>query len=264
MIDQHCNRLAMLGYRPTSVQSRREVLRNFSRYMKPAALTDATQDDIEAFLARPLAAQTRRAYRGHLLRFYAWLEDEGRMSSNPAAKIPSIRTRRGLPRPIKEADLARAFAHAEPVMRAWLALMALAGLRACEVARLRPEDILTDELLYLRECKGGGAATVPAHPYIIACLTALPVRPDGLWWTESPKWVRICIAKHFRSLGIEATGHRLRHYAGTTWYRESGHDLLITAELMRHASVMSTQIYTQFDVSRTAEVARGVALPSAS
>jgi site-specific recombinase XerC len=57
-----------------------------------------------------------------------------------------------------------------------------------------------------------------------------------------------------QACGINATAHQLRHYAGSSWYKASQHDLLTTARLLRHADVSSTQIYAQLDPTRPAEV----------
>jgi len=256
----------MIGYRPMTIHARTQVLRNFARWMQPQGLMDATRADVEAFLARPLAAQSRRAYRGHILGYYAWLVDEGHLTENPAARVPTIRVKRGTPRPIATGDLVRAIDTADPVTHAQLLLMALAGLRACEVARLRPQDIIegAEPILYLRERKGGHAGSVPAHPLILEALRALPIQPSGLWWSPSSRCVQRRVSDHLRAVGAPGGGHQLRHFAGTTWYRESGHDLLVTALLLGHKSVVSAQIYTELDPSRPAEVVRRVALPSAS
>lgn len=138
----------------------------------------------------------------------------------------------------------------------WLLLMAMQGLRCIEVAALRPQDVTvtdTGGVLFLRECKGGGTASMPAHASIIAALALLPQR-DGLWWECSRQHVSRQVSVYLRSLGIDATGHRLRHYAGTSWLRASGHDLLTTARLLRHESVKTTQIYAELDPRRPAEV----------
>jgi integrase len=42
--------------------------------------------------------------------------------------------------------------------------------------------------------------------------------------------------------------------AATSWYKWSGHDLLMTQALMRHATVSSTQIYAATDPTRPREV----------
>ena len=47
--------------------------------------------------------------------------------------------------------------------------------------------------------------------------------------------------------GYGDTLHQARHWFGTEAYRSSGRDLRTTQELLRHRSVVSTQIYTALD-----------------
>jgi integrase len=266
VIQQYRNQLVLAGYRPMTVRYRIRCVRDFAAHLAPRTLQEAHRADVEAFLARPLAAESRRCYRSHLRAFYAWALEEGHVSEDPTVKVAPIRVKRGAPRPIGADDLAEALQRAPARMRAWLLLMALGGLRACEVARLRPTDLLISDgvaLLWLRETKGGGTATVPAHPAIVEALAALPVI-DGRWWKACPQYVSQTVSTFLRACGIDATGHQLRHFAGTAWYRASQHDLLVTARLLRHVNAATTQTYAQFDPTRPAEVVRLVPMPGAA
>lgn len=263
LIDSHLNRLRLAGFRPKTVKDRGQVLEAFARGLGPhRALNEATRLDVEAYLSRPLAQETRRAYRSHLRSFYAWCVEEGLMTEDPTARIPAVRVKRGTPRPVLDADLTRALDLADRRMRAWLLCMALAGLRCMEVAALKPADLLdtaSGPLLYLTDTKGGGTATVPAHPAVVEALAVVPIR-NGLWWSVTPATLSAQVNRHLRASGVAATAHQLRHWAGTNWFRASGHDLLTTATLMRHASVDTTTIYAQLDPTRPGEVARAVRL----
>ncbi len=180
-------------------------------------------------------------------------------------KVPPIRVPRATPRPISDSDLALALSRADARMTSWLLLMALAGLRCLEVAALCPVDLVEvgdGWLLHLRETKGGGTATMPAHPAVVAALAVLPVR-NGRWWTCTRGTVSTQTAVFLRSLGVDCTAHQLRHFAGTAWYRTSGHDLLTTARLLRHANVATSQRYAQLDPVRPMEVVRSVTVPGA-
>lgn len=117
----------------------------------------------------------------------------------------------------------------------------------------------TGWLLFLRETKGGGQATVPAHPALVESLARLP-QQGGTWWTARPAYVSRQVSVHLRACGVDATAHQLRHFAGTTWYRVSGHDLITTARLLRHASVQTTQVYSHLDPVRPAEVVASVSI----
>jgi integrase/recombinase XerD len=263
LITAHINHLVIAGYRPRTVQERRSVLHAFTQHAAPATLDTATRLHVESFLARPLAAESRRTYRSHLRAFYKWATDEGYIATDPTAKVPPVRVPRGTPRPISEDELHAALDRANARTRCWLLLMALGGLRCLEVAGLRPADVLHSEhgaLLYLRETKGGGSATVPAHPEILTALAVLPVSGDGLWWDCGPRHVSVLVGKHLRGSGVDATAHQLRHLAGTMWIRASGHDLLTTSRLLRHATVQSTQVYAALDVGRPAAVINAVQL----
>lgn len=256
LINAYASRLRLGGYRPSSVEARVSCLHSFERFLAPRSLVDAGRLEVEAFLGRPLAAESRRAYRGHLKGFYAFLVDEGYVATDPTFKLPPVRVPRGQPRPISPDDLRKALGNADARMRAWLLLMSLGGLRCIEVAAVRPQDLtITDggPMLFLPECKGGGTATMPAHQAITSALLCLPVR-NGRWWSVSPKRVSSLVSAYFHDIGVNATAHQLRHYAGTEWYRASGHDLLTTSQLLRHATVATTQIYAALDPTRPAQV----------
>lgn len=264
MLQSYGARLALAGLRPSTVSARLTCLRAFERTLVPRTVCEATRWDVEAYLARSLSPESRRAYRSHLRMFYAWALDEGLVEADPTAKLPPIRVPRGTPRPISEPDLTHALALADPRMRAWLLLMALGGLRCIEVAAFRPEDIIESEagaLLYLRECKGGGTGMMPCHPDILEALVVLPI-VSGMWWSCSRQRISAEVGRFLRSIGLEATAHQLRHYAGTSWFRASEHDLLATSVLMRHASVRTTQVYAALDPTRPAEIVRRVHLAS--
>lgn len=264
LIARYINQLILAGYRPRTVTDRRRCILAFASEVAPHQVSNATRTDIEAFLARPLAPESRRAYRSHLRAFFSWACEEGLIGDDPTAKVPPIRVPRGQPRPISTDHLATALDLATGRMRAWLLLMSLSGLRCIEVSGLRPRDLTVTEagtLLFLRECKGGGSATVPAHDAVLEALKQLPIR-NGLWWECSPKTISRYVREYLTDLGIPATAHQLRHFAGTAWYRASGHDLLTTSRLLRHANVDTSTVYAQLDPTRPAEVVSLVTVPS--
>lgn len=262
LIDAHAAHLRLAAYRPSTVHARVAVLRAFTKQLAAhqRTLTTADRFDVQGYLGRDLAPESRRAYLGHLRGWYRWAIDEALVTEDPTVKLPAVRVPRGVPRPVSDSDLRKAVEQADPRMKAWLLLMALAGLRCLEVAALRPEDVSVTEdgpLLYLRETKGGGTGVVPAHPAIMHALLALPIR-DRLWWDCSARHVSILVGGHLRACGINATAHALRHSAGTEFYKASGYDLLTTAKLLRHASVQSSQVYAEVEQARPAEVIRAM------
>lgn len=259
----YANQLVLSNYRPATIRTHRAVLHNLDTYLRMRDLAAATRQDLIGFLARPLAPGSRRVYRSVVRLFYSWATEEGLVTTNPAEKLPSIRVNKGVPRPIDDVDLRHALSRADARTRAWLLLMALGGLRCLEVSGLAPTDLIRNDsgwLLFLRETKGGGAGTVPAHEHVVMALAQLPVT-GGLWWSCSPKQVSRYTNEFLRSVGVNATAHQLRHSAATLWLRESGHDLLTTSHLMRHKSVETTQGYAALDPTRPAAVVGAVQSP---
>ena len=260
LVNAYANHLTLAGYRPTTISSRRKVLTAYENSLQGTPLHSATRLHVEAFLARDLAPESRRAYRSHLRAFYAWAVDEGYAQADPTEKVPPIRVTRGLPRPMTDRDFRRALDTATPRMRAWLLLMALAGLRCMEVSALRPEDIQMGNggaVLFLRECKGGGQAVVPVPPGD----QPSPVAPAGpqrrALVDDQPRAAQPDREHAPTSERDRLDEPRLRHRAATCWFEESGHDLLLTSELMRHASVQTTQIYTKLDAEQDARRSAG-------
>jgi integrase/recombinase XerC len=257
LLDSYRARLVLSGVTPATLNTKMTTLHAFARTMAPRGLEDATRADCETFLtSRPLAPESRRAYRSTLRGLYTWAWEEGLVAEDVTARIPAVRVPRRAPRPMSQTDLDRALAGAGGRMKAWLMLMALGGLRCIEVSGLRPQDLQHTPdgvLLFLRLCKGGGSATVPAHPLILEALAALPIR-DGLWWSCNRVTISAQVNDHLRACGVDSTAHSLRHWAATSWYKWSGHDLLTTQALMRHATVSSTQIYAATDPTRPRQV----------
>lgn len=187
--------------------------------------------------------------------FYRWAYKQGLVAESPADDVPTVRAPRLLPRPLTAEQVARAIDLAPTPLRAWVLLMAGAGLRCIEVAALEPRDVFLEPTptLMLRVTKGGEQQTVPLHPLILAELRALPVR-NGLWWNVDRQKVSYMVGTYLRSVGIQASAHNLRHTAITEWYQASQHDLITTQRLARHAALSSTQIYADVAPVRPAEV----------
>jgi integrase/recombinase XerC len=95
--------------------------------------------------------------------------------------------------------------------------------------------------------------------------------PKNGWWFPSyacsgehirGQSVTQMISNVFRRAGVKPGAHRLRHWYATKLL-EAGADLRTVQELMRHASVQSTQIYTQVTDQRRREAIDRLGLPAA-
>lgn len=191
---------------------------------------------------------TRHTYATSARAWFAWLVARGYRDDNPAEEIPKPRAPRGVPRPVSSQALADALEVAPRKARAYISLAAYAGLRVHEIAKVRGEDF-TDGWLFVTG-KGDKPAALPVHPVLEQLRRGWP---EQGWWFPSfkvdgpvkPETVSSSIVATFEKAGHSGiTAHQLRHWYGT-WLQRTTKDIRVTQELMRHASLASTQIYTE-------------------
>ncbi len=224
-------------------------LRSYSRAADPFT---ATAEDIEAWLdSCRLGSWSRRYYISSVTGLHRWMSAHGLRIDDPTVRVAHPKTHRRLPRPIPTGDLARAMAPADARMRLWLCLAAYGGLRCCEIAGLRAEDLTLDSdppVITLRVTKGKKPRVVPISDAVSSALKAYGPPPRGwLFWTEDgtpmePREVSKEINTYLAAQGIEATAHQLRHFFGTELYR-STRDLRLVGDLMGHADISTTAGY---------------------
>jgi integrase/recombinase XerC len=256
--------MAALGRRPRTIDARRTLLSRVEGATSKS-LAQLERDDIEDYLETLRAPATKRVYLAHLRAFYRWALDEYLVERDPTRRVVAPTLKKAVPRPISEADLARALVTAPPLVRAWMMLAAFAGLRACEIALVNGEHVVRGESPYLilPETKGGGAATVPLAEVLLEELARWPAQ-GPLWQASGPMHYQVVsrkVNKHLASLGIRAGLHSLRHRFGTMAYRTSGHDIRQTQELLRHASPATTAVYTQLDPRGGVSVVNAIPVP---
>lgn len=255
---------------------------HFAREVTLATLFDLKPGDFRAWLAmrgnrgyaRTSTARALSAVRA----FYRHLEREG-IGHNAA--IGAVRTPR-LPRAVPKAltmteadDLLTAAAQpARADGPAWIDARDLAvllllygcGLRISEALSLDRRDVTeTGELTITG--KGGKTRMVPVLPvvtqaveaYLAACPHALA--PDGPLFVGvrgarlNPRAVQKRLQDLRAALGLppETTPHAMRH-SFATHLLASGGDLRAIQELLGHASLSTTQRYTDVDGARLQEV----------
>lgn len=250
-ITGYMQHLARRNLRPTYVYAQRGTLRRLATFIDPTDLVEATTDQLTAYLdSRTMCAGAKRAEIAHLRGFYSWAHENEKIATDPSVRLVKPRHHRAVPRPMPDEDLRHALASAPPRVAPILGFAAWAGLRACEIAQLRADDI-HDGLILIREGKGGGASTVPLAPQLAGYLARfeLPLwgwlfpRQDGRGHVSRSL---ICHRANtfLREIGICHSLHSIRHSYGTHIYRATL-DLRLTQELLRHQSPATTAIYTQ-------------------
>jgi site-specific recombinase XerD len=233
-------------------------------------------------LRRYLASlQTRGRARTTIVRhaaslraYFAWLERSGRLAASPAARLgaslqgstlPTLASRDELER-LLDAPVARDD-HLALRDRAICELLYGAGLRVAELCGLDLADVDLRRGLVRVTGKGDKQRTVPVHPTALRALRDwLGAReglagPDGepgaLFYNQRGRRLgtrdvrRLLVAR----AGSPLHPHALRHtYA--THLLEGGADLRVVQELLGHANLTTTQVYTHVSKERLQRVHR--------
>lgn len=243
----------------------------------PALLASLDQADLRAFLSSRRAdgignlsaARELSAVRG-FLKFVGG--DEARL---PALKGP--RVKRGLPRPVSPdeavalaADIAETARDGWIGARDWAVLLLLygAGLRIGEALGLHGDVLPLADTLRVTG-KRNKTRIVPLLPQVRDAIAAYldlcpypPSRTEPLFRGArggplSPALIRRAVQGARGRLGLSdrTTPHALRH-SFATHLLGRGADLRSLQELLGHASLSSTQIYTQVDAAHLLDIYR--------
>ena len=202
-------------------------------------------------------------------------------SENPASEIQVPKLGKRLPKALSVSEVERLLAtpdREDPIGLRDAALLELlygTGARISEITGLDVDDVTTvmaDEGAGLRlRGKGGKERVVPLgsfardvlDAYLVRSRPGLAVKGDGggalllntLGRRLSRNSAFAIVSRRARAAGIgtEVSPHSLRHsYA--THLLEGGADVRVVQELLGHASVATTQIYTLVTVDRLREV----------
>ncbi len=212
------------------------------------------------------SARTRWTYHGALRAWFLFLQKQGHRADNPMVNIPSPRRPRSEPRPVTDEELARIMrVRMWKRTRAMVMLATLQGFRVHEIAKVKGEHF--DLIARTVEVTGKGGVTkvMPLHPDVVEIAYQMPRK--GYWFPNRKgghvrrESVSHTIGQVFDRAGVAGAGHRLRHWYGTALIEE-GVDLRTAQELLRHASMQSTQIYTEVKNERRAEGIQRLRLPT--
>jgi len=204
--------------------------------------------------------------------FYRYLVREETIPADPTANLPAPRLLHRLPSVLSIEEVQRLLAQPDTSQprglrdRAMLELLYATGLRVSELVGLQRGDLNMD--LGLVRCVGKGSkerivpvgkpALKAIHSYLASRRDASPVLflgNKGRPLTRVAFW-RI-ISRCARQAGIRApiSPHTLRH-SFATHMLDGGADLRTIQELLGHANIVTTQIYTHISVDRLREVYR--------
>ncbi len=203
---------------------------------------------------------------------YRYLNQEGRCAHDPAAGISAPKGERRLPR-LLDTDRAMQLldggveddfiGHRDQAM---LELFYSSGLRLAELVGLNLDQLDLPAGLVQVQGKGNKARVLPVGRKAREALEAwLPVRalsnpPDGAVFVSQqgrrlgPRAVQLRVRQAgVRELGQHLHPHMLRH-SFASHMLESSQDLRSVQELLGHADIGTTQIYTHLDFQHLAKV----------
>lgn len=258
-------------------------LRPYLSYLaeRNVSLGDVTPGTLSDFLwarrAAPLKSSSLYRLSESLRQFHRFLKVEGRAPSDPTGPLSTPKTSERLPKVLSIDEVSRLLAHSPTLtirtlrFKAMLELLYAAGLRVSELVGLPAKDIDL-EVGYVRVFgKGGKERVVPINRRAIhavrvyreelkvpakdgplfvgragrspaALLASAVGRPltRTAFWYELKKWAR--------DAGVRKplSPHVLRH-SFATHLLKGGADLRVVQEMLGHADISTTQIYTHLD-----------------
>ncbi|HEU4992231.1 MAG TPA: tyrosine recombinase XerC [Luteimonas sp.] len=230
-------------------------------------------EDIRAFVAaehrRGLSPKSLQRRLSAVRSFYAWLLKHGRVAASPAAAIRAPKAPRKLPQ-VLDPDEAQVLVEVPTDAplglrdRALLELFYSSGLRLSELCALRWRDLDLAEGLVTVLGKGSKQRTVPVGSHARNALAAwradtgarddAPIFP-GRNGPITPRAVQLRLRQLAQRQGLfkRVHPHLLRHSFASHVLESSG-DLRGVQELLGHADISTTQIYTHLDYQHLAKV----------
>jgi integrase/recombinase XerD len=280
------------AYSPATLAARVWALRAFLGWaqerglLRPEMITRPVLESYQRWLwrrekadGRPLGVRTQRSFLAALQGLFAWLCRQNLLPGNPAADLELPRKpRRSLPKALALAEVAAVLAVpdvSDPLGvrdRAMLEILYATGLRRTELVRLDLSDVdRAHGTLWVRQGKGGKDRVVPIgevalhwiEKYLSACRPRLESnggRDPALFLTGygerfHPGYVGNWVKRAMKAAGIERLGscHLLRHSCATHML-ENGADIRFIQQLLGHARLDTTQIYTEVTIHQLREV----------
>ena len=278
------------GAAVNTLSSYRRDLARYRLFLHGRGINDPCavgESDVTSFLASlregsperpPLsassAARTLVAVRG----LHRFLAVEGETPTDPAGAVTPPKAPKRLPKAISVYDVERLLSAASlgdtPAAlrdRAMVEVLYGSGARISEAVGLDVDDIDLEQGSVRLFGKGSKERVVPLGSYAREAVTAYAVRARPVMASKGKgipalflnqrggrlsrqgAWAAIHAAAERADLGDKVSPHTLRH-SFATHLLDGGADVRVVQELLGHASVTTTQIYTMVTVQRLREV----------
>jgi len=246
------------GLAPRSIQRRLSAVRSFFNFLLREAAAETARGANTRVRASSRAADRRRT----------------RIKSNPAADVRAPKAARRLPQTLDADQMARLLqlpASSDPLSardRALMELLYSSGLRLAELVGLDLSSLDLKDAVVQVLGKGRKARIVPVGRLALRALRAwLQQRPALARPEENALFVgrngrrlgaravqaRVALWARRQGLGVHVHPHLFRH-SFASHLLESGGELRGVQELLGHADISTTQIYTHLDFQHLARI----------
>jgi integrase/recombinase XerC len=214
-------------------------------------------------------ARMLSAWRG----FYRYLARDHGFSANPCVGIRAPKSAKRLPHALSPDESGRLMAMDDDSAlalrdKAMFELLYSSGLRLSELTSLAPGDVDSADGTVRVTGKGGKTRVIPVGRHALAAVqawlvqrsditrkgeTALFVNRNG--GRLGPRAVQLRLKQWAVKSGLDSSvhPHMLRHSFASHVLQSSG-DLRAVQEMLGHASISTTQVYTQLDFQHLAKV----------
>lgn len=288
---EHLEWMAVRHYAQGSLNGRADALRWFAEWCEERSLSrpeEVTKPILERYQrhlflyrkanGKPLGVGTQAGRLLGLKGYFKWLTRQNFLPSNPASELELPRRPKGLPRYVLTANEADTVL-AQPDLstpagvrdRAILEVLYSTGMRRAELAELTVFSIRAEQgVVTIYEGKGKKDRVVPigeravawVEKYVEEVRPGLVVPPDEgvLFLTELGERFNLnrlttVVREYVQASGVAKRGacHLFRH-AMATLMLENGADVRFVQEMLGHASLESTQIYTRVSIRKLKEI----------
>lgn len=283
-ITDHLAWMAMRHYAASTIAGRRFYLHRFAGWAAERGVlrpTEVSRPVLERYRAHLFHRRDRSgrpmSFRGQYMHLHAvrmlfsWLAKANRVLFNPAADLELPRMEKRLPKAVLTVEeVERVLAQpnlADPLGlrdRAILEVLYSTAIRRAEAARLSVFDVHHSDGTLLIHGKGAKDRMVPigdralawVDKYLTDVRPLLTYHPDeaglflnraGAPMTDTQIGARVSAYIQAAELGKTGGPHLFRHTAATLML-EGGADVRYVQELLGHASLVTTQIYTRVSI----------------
>ena len=297
MVVEFCEHLAIRGYAATSVKNQRTALALLAEWLaergvgRPREVTKPMLDAYQRAVfymrkndGQPLSFSSQGARLMPIRGFFRWLTRTNRILYNPASELELPRAEQRLPAVLSADEAERVLALADlssPLGlrdRAMMELLYATGIRRAELAGVSIFDLDTPRCtLTVRQGKGrrdrmiptGARAAAWCARYLSEVRPGLAIEPDDGTLFLAIEGVALglqtltaIMGDYVHRIGKPGACHIFRHTMATLML-DGGADIRYIQQMLGHANITSTQVYTQVSL-RTLAAVHAATHPGAS